>query len=130
MATFSEEQYRAFLARQHDEELRNQANAVPEQAEEREADLHDKILDDCKARGWLALHGSMAHRTRRTIGEPDFILLLPGGVTMLLEVKSATGKMTTEQLAFKMMAEKLGHFVRVVRSFSEYQRMLKFYGVN
>ena len=50
----------------------------PEDGAACESDLHDFILQDCAAQGWLALHGSMAHRTYRTPGEPDFIILLPG----------------------------------------------------
>ena len=45
----------------------------------RESDLHEKIFDECRRRGWIALHGSMAERTCRTLGEPDFVILADGG---------------------------------------------------
>lgn len=45
----------------------------------REAELHEEIFDECRRRGWIALHGSMAERTCRTLGEPDFMILADGG---------------------------------------------------
>ena len=32
----------------------------------RERTLHDQIFDECRSRGWVAFHGSMAARTHRT----------------------------------------------------------------
>lgn len=88
----------------------------------RESDLHCAIMEYCRARGWLALHGSTAHRTRRTLGEPDFIVLLPGGRTLFVECKTATGKLTTEQQAVAAWIRKLGHVFVVVRSLAEFER--------
>ncbi len=87
---------------------------------EREKDLHNAILAECRQRGWLALHGSMAHRSMRNLGEQDFTILLPHGKTLLLEAKSTKGKLRPEQLGIKMMAEKLGHAYVVVRTLEEF----------
>lgn len=82
--------------------------------------LHDEILTHCKQQGWLAFHGSMAHRTFRTAGEPDFVILLPDGKLMMVECKAKNGKLSPEQLGVAMWAEKLGHKVHLVRSFQEF----------
>ena len=42
---------------------------------EREAELHEQIRADVARRGWIGFHGSMAHRTHRTVGEPDWVII-------------------------------------------------------
>jgi hypothetical protein len=86
----------------------------------READLHAQIFDECRRRGWIAFHGSMAERTHRTAGEPDFQILCDGGKLLLIECKTRTGKLSIEQQAIIAHAAKLGHTIHVVRSFSEF----------
>lgn len=88
-----------------------------------EGSLHDDIIDECNRRGLVFFHGSMAHRTRRTKGEPDFIVLAENGRTLLVECKSRTGKSSTSQLAIQAHARKLGHTVHVVRSFEEFKQI-------
>ena len=89
---------------------------------ESERQLHEDILAECRRRGWIAFHGSMAHRSHRTVGEPDFLILLPNGRTLLLEAKSATGKLSAEQLAMQASATKLGHNYIVARSLDEFMK--------
>ena len=89
----------------------------------READLHEAIFAECRRRGWIALHGSMAERTHRTAGEPDFIILGDGGRWLAVECKSRSGKLSPAQLALKHHAEKLGHTIHVVRSLAEFMRL-------
>jgi|SRR6516162_5900322 hypothetical protein len=86
----------------------------------READLHEAIFSECRRRGWIALHGSMAERTCRTLGEPDFVILTDGGRVLFVECKSRVGKLSPAQAALRFHAEKLGHTVHVVRSFGEF----------
>lgn len=81
--------------------------------------LHDQISDECKRRGWIALHGRMDMASGRTIGEPDFTILAEGRV-LFVEAKTATGKLRPEQAALIAWAAKLGHTVHVVRSISEF----------
>ena len=88
--------------------------------EEREASLHEAIFDECRRRCWIALHGSMAERTCRTLGEPDFVILADGGRVFFVECKSRTGKLSPAQFALKHHAETLGHTVHVVRSLEEF----------
>ena len=90
----------------------------------RESDLHEEIFDECRRRGWIALHGSMAGRTCRTLGEPDFVILADGGRVLFIECKSRTGKLSPAQAALKHHAEKLGHLVHVVRSLEEFLKLL------
>ena len=90
----------------------------------READLHEKIFDECRQRGWIALHGSMAARTCRTLGEPDFVILADRGRVLFVECKTRTGKLSPAQAALKHHAGKLGHPVHVVRSLEEFLKLL------
>lgn len=93
-------------------------------AEPREADLHAKIFNECRRRGWIAFHGSMAERTHRTAGEPDFHIICDGGKSLMVEVKARNGKLSLEQHAMIVHAEKLGHKIHVVWSFSEFLNLL------
>ena len=90
----------------------------------KEAELHEEIFDECRTRGWIALHGSMAERTCRTLGEPDFTILADGGRVLFVECKTRTGKLSPAQAALKFHAEKLGHTIHVVRSLEEFQKLL------
>ena len=89
-------------------------------AVDREGELQEAVFDECRRRGWIALHGSMAERTCRTLGEPDFVILAGGGRVLFVECKSRTGKLSPAQFALKHHAETLGHTVHVVRSFNEF----------
>ena len=89
-----------------------------------EAELHEQIFDECRSRGWIALHGSMAERTCRTLGEPDFVVLAGGGRVLFVECKTRTGKLSPAQAALKYHAEKLGHTVHVVRSLEEFRKLI------
>lgn len=91
-------------------------NPTGQDAGARESALHEQIFAECRRRGWIALHGSMAERTCRTLGEPDFVILASGGRVLFVECKSRTGKLSPAQAALKFHAEKLGHAVHVVRS--------------
>ena len=97
----------------------HQTGGVP-----RESDLHEEIFDECRRRGWIALHGSMAERSCRTLGEPDFVILADGGRVLFVECKSRTGKLSPAQAALKHHAEKLGHTVHVVRSLEDFLNLL------
>ena len=90
----------------------------------REASLHEEIFDACRQRGWIALHGSMAERTCRTLGEPDFTILANGGRVLFVECKTRTGKLSPAQAALKFHAEKLGHTIHVVRCLDEFLNLL------
>lgn len=86
----------------------------------READLHEQIREECARRGWPAMHGSMAQRAFRTLGEPDFVIAADHGITYWVECKTRTGKLTAVQAEMIAWLTKLGHRVGVVRSFEEF----------
>lgn len=90
-----------------------------------ERSLHAEIFDECRRRGWIALHGSMAERTHRTAGEPDFVILADAGRVFFIECKSAIGKLTVDQLAMRAHAAKLGHKIHIVRSMGEFLDVVK-----
>ena len=87
---------------------------------EKEKDLHGDIFNECRARGWIALHGSMAERTHRTMGEPDYVILADGGRVFFIECKSKTGKLSISQIAIARHAAKLGHTIHEVRSMEQF----------
>lgn len=91
---------------------------------ELESQLHSEILEECKRRGWIAFHGSMAHKTFRTPGEPDLVILRDNGRLTLVECKTATGKLSVDQQAIAAWANKLGHTVHLVRSFEDFINIL------
>lgn len=90
-----------------------------------EGNLHDEILVECRNRGWIAFHGSMAHRTYRTEGEPDFIILAAAGRTIAVECKARMGKLSPAQIGIIAWAKKLGHTIHVVRSMAEFREAIK-----
>lgn len=89
-----------------------------------EHELHELVSAECKRRGWITLHGSMAQATARTIGEWDFVIIADEGRTFLVECKSKNGKLTPEQAGMKLWAEKLGHKPAVVRSMDEFLALI------
>jgi hypothetical protein len=86
----------------------------------KERDLHDSIIQECKNRGWICFHGSMAHRAHRTLGEPDFQIIGSNGRFWLIEAKTQAGKLSVEQQGMVKWCEMLGHKIHVVRSFEEF----------
>lgn len=112
------QQYAEYLVRQ----MPKPEDSVP--GCEDESTLHADIAQECRRQGWLAFHGSMAHRTSRTLGEPDFVILMPGRV-LLIEAKTRLGKQSPDQLAVAAMAGRLGHTVHVIRSFRDFLSLIR-----
>ena len=130
---FTQLEVDAYNARQ------NAVRMTPETGCEHEADLHADIKAECRRRGWIALHGSMAHKAKRTEGEPDFIILgtvksEKGNWTvdrgadsprvLFIECKTRTGKLSVAQNAMQAHAAKLGHTIHVVRSFEDFLKII------
>ncbi len=91
---------------------------------DKEADLHEQINEECKRRGWIALHGSMAHRTFRTAGEPDYLVIADNSRLFMVECKTRTGKLSLEQVGMMAHAHKLGHTIHVVRSLVDFIKVV------
>lgn len=86
----------------------------------KEAELHDEIERECRSRGWLYIHSRMDMPTTTAKGVCDFVVLADKGRTFLIEAKNKTGKQTTDQRGFEMMAKMNGHKYAVVRSLHEF----------
>lgn len=93
-------------------------------AVEREDELHEFIFNFCRSKGWAVYHGSMAHRSKRTLGEPDFSIRADRGRVFDIECKSRTGKLRPTQIANKVQCELLGHTVHVVCSPEEFLKVV------
>lgn len=98
----------------------------PLEPAKREKALHAEILAYCRANGWMVLHGSMAQATGRTLGEPDFTVLLPKGRVIFVEAKTKQGKLSLAQEAFAANAGLLGHVVHVCRSVTDFRNVVNF----
>jgi len=122
MPRMSPSEYQTFLARTSPAAVCSGTVALT--AAEHEADLHESIRQFCAAKGWLCFHGSMAHRTHRTAGEPDFQILIDSGKFLLVECKAAKTKVSTEQLGIIAWAKKLGHTIHIVRSIEEFKQIV------
>jgi hypothetical protein len=89
-----------------------------------EKTLHQEILNECRRRGWIAIHARMNRPTTIACGVPDFLILADRGRLFLVEAKSKSGKLRSEQLAFIAWATKLSHTVHIVRSCPEFLALL------
>jgi len=116
---FTSLQYQEMLART-ERNMRRTPRLEDQEAPERESAIHKFILSECRRRGWICFHGSMAHRTHRTVGEPDFVILASEGRLFLIECKRKGGKQSTAQLALTAMAHHLGHIMHVVTTPREF----------
>ena len=113
-------EYAAYLHRQQNSEETNSTEGV-----ERESDLHDAIISDCRRRGWIVVHSRMDAPTTTAKGVADFIIFADRARVFLFEAKRKNEKLTPEQKGFAMMADMLGFTVHVVRSFPEYWKIVE-----
>lgn len=110
-------------------QARQQAKQHPlvvtkEGAVEDESELQYDIREECQKRGWICFSGSMAHKTRRKIGEPDAIVATDDGRTLYVECKSRTGKLTVAQQATLHWLLKNKQIAFVVTSIEEFRRLV------
>lgn len=89
-----------------------------------ERELHDQILDLCRSRGYYVVHARMDMRSTIAVGAPDFVVFLPGGRVLVVEAKTRTGKLSTEQQACCAWLSRLGHVYNVVRSIENFEALL------
>lgn len=95
-------------------------DAISSTATKSERDLHNRIIDFCRSKGWIYLHGSMAFATARTVGEPDFTILADRRRVFFIECKTEMGKLSLAQQSLHAWAKKLGHDIHTVRSFDDF----------
>lgn len=89
------------------------ADAVPAGEEWK---LHDYIGQQLRQMRWLFIHSRMDKRTTTDKGVPDFQIYPPQSKAFFIECKTKTGKLSPEQMAFKTVADLLGHPYHLVRS--------------
>lgn len=99
-------------------------------SQQREEEVHDQIEQHLRSRGYYYVHARMDRRTTTAEGTPDFIIALPNGTTLWVEVKVRPNKPSIEQLGAIAHLQKLKHWAKIVWSFEEYlayeQKVLQF----
>jgi hypothetical protein len=104
---------------------RGEAGPVAADAVSDEGELHDQILSDCKRRLWPVCHSRMDARTTTALGCPDFVIAADNGRVFWIECKTAKGKLTPEQMGWRMLLERLGHKFAVCRSFEDFLAVIE-----
>jgi len=87
-----------------------------------ELKLHDDIIAFCNSQSprWKYIHARTDQKSTIAKGACDFVIFLPNGRFVCIECKSRTGKWSTDQLAWKMEMERIGHTVHECRSMQEF----------
>lgn len=119
MVTWTRDDIRSYEARNQPKGEAIVDQSIANEAVKSESDLHDRIMQECRRRQWIALHGRMDYATGRTKGEPDFIIIADGAV-YFIECKTKTGKLSPDQQAIAHQASRLGHTIHLVRSFQQF----------
>ena len=91
---------------------------------EREKELHEAIMAECRHRGWITIHARMDRPSTLEVGSPDFIILGSRGRMFIIEAKSKTGKLTKAQQILRAWAHKLGHEIVEVRSKEQFMHII------
>ena len=89
---------------------------------ESESALHAQIMDWCNRQWpkWQYVHSRFGIKTTQAAGVPDLIIAAPLGRTYWVECKTKKGKESTEQLAWRLGLEQMGHTAVVIRSYQEF----------
>lgn len=90
--------------------------------DERESNLHKKIIDHCNAQHprWKFYHCRTDRKSTVEVGAADFVIFLPNGKTIVMEIKNKTGKLSTEQQGWIKEMSMLDHTVFVCRSMDDF----------
>lgn len=93
---------------------------------ERETDLHKRIIWWCESEFPFVpyIHARTDKRSTIAIGVPDFAIFYKSKC-LLIELKSATGKLTIEQTAWIRRVNEQGFAVHVIRNFKEFLKLIK-----
>jgi predicted RecB family nuclease len=126
MPRFTQAEFDAYLAKERARKkpAQDDADADDGVAEGEEGKLQNQIEVECRRKGWLILRSRMDMATTRMKGEPDFFILRSGGQLLMIECKTRKSKRTNEQLGFAAWAERLGYKVHLVRSMSQFWKLI------
>lgn len=124
----SEFQYQEILRRQQQNPIRgSSAEFVHGQAPKEVGDggLHGKILEWCNNQWprWKVIWARTDVKSTLPLGCNDMTVLMPRGRVVCVELKSATGKLSEDQLSWRAELRLLGHEVFVVRSLEEFLKV-------
>jgi len=103
----------------------NPADARTPKAVEKENDLHDQIMDHCRACGYLVIHSRTDRATTNAVGLPDFFIFMPGQRVVILECKKRGGKCSTAQLEKLALARKHGFTALIVDNFEDAKKFIE-----
>lgn len=92
----------------------------PDDAVDRERDLHDDVEDELKRRRWYYCHSRMDKRTTTQLGVTDFIIAAPNGITIWCELKRKNGKLSVDQNITRHVLLGLDHHHMVAFSLNEF----------
>lgn len=76
-------------------------------------------------------HGGIAWKwvSPSTVGVPDRILIMPGGIVIFVELKTPSGRVSPTQKIIHQKLENLGANIRVVRSKEDINLLLSDYRI-
>lgn len=88
--------------------------------EGKESELHERIMDYCRSKGWQFIHSRTDKPSTNQLGCPDFLIAANDGVTFWIECKRKGSKPTTHQLGTILALKLLGHRAGIIFSFQEF----------
>ena len=89
-----------------------------------ERELHDDVQSELRHRRWYFVHSRMDRKTTTQLGVVDFIIAIPGGKTLWLELKRKNGKLSQEQNITRHILKSSGHWHEVAFSMTDVLRIL------
>lgn len=69
-------------------------------------------------------NGSQGYVKNTGVGSSDIIIAVNGGITIWLECKGESGYLTAAQKHFQTKMQEFGHLYYVVRSFTEFEKII------
>lgn len=104
------------------EARRQEKQPIPQEGIDSESKLHESIIDYCNSQWprWKFIRARMDKRSTIQTGAQDFTIFMPASRMICVECKRRDGKLSTDQHAWALEMQKLGHPVHVVRSFDEF----------
>lgn len=97
----------------------------PSRGEALEETLAQKIIDECKRRGWMYKRSRTDKKTTRPVGELDFDIKADRGRSFNIECKARGGKPSPAQLQSIAWLRKLGHQADCVWTIEEFLEIIK-----
>lgn len=87
--------------------------------------MRERYVEAALVEGVRALGGQTVKVAPTTRGVPDRLVLLPGGVLVLVELKAPTGRLSPAQRVWHDRAGRIGHQVVVLRSVEDVEDWLR-----